>query len=238
MTTIKLAVFLGVLALGNAVCPNGCSGHGTCDSNDNCACYEEGKTTYFGAKFDPVSGNAYVQNVNGAQIVKNKAYTGADCSERTCPRGMSWNAVHTVSSEVVHEDNVECSSAGICDRTSGACECFPGFAGAACHKTACPNDCNGHGVCMSNIEFAKYGGARYVGAWDSGLQYGCKCDSGHRGVDCALKECPSEEDPLNFEGAANGRDCSGRGLCDYTTGTCECFSGFTGVACATTEALI
>ena len=80
-------------------------------------------------------------------------------------------------------------------------------------------------------------GARYVNAWDSGKHFGCKCDSGYRGVTCAQKECPSGGDPLGFEGNASGRDCSGRGLCDYGSGSCACFPGFTGNACGVLEAL-
>lgn len=29
-----------------------------------------------------------------------------------------------------------------------------------------------------------------------------------------------------------GRDCSGRGHCDYGSGQCKCFSGFHGEACS------
>ena len=136
-----------------------------------------------------------------------------------------------------HQDNTECSDAGLCDRSTGACQCFPGYTGSACQRTACPNDCTGHGICQSNIRFATDAGARYIGAWDAGMQYGCLCDSGFRGPDCSMKECPSSDDPLQFQGNNEGRDCSGRGLCDYSTGMCQCFTGYTGNDCATVEAL-
>jgi hypothetical protein len=36
---------------------------------------------------------------------------------------------------------------------------------------------------------------------------------------------------LGGDGGAEGRDCSGRGACDYTSGTCNCFKGFFGERC-------
>ena len=74
-------------------------------------------------------------------------------------------------------------------------------------------------------------GARYDTAWDADYNYGCKCDQGFRGPDCSKIECPSLADPLGHKGAAEGRDCSGRGTCDYTVGVCECFRGFYGGSC-------
>ena len=32
-------------------------------------------------------------------------------------------------------------------------------------------------------------------------------------------------------------DCANNGLCDYSTGTCNCFVGWTGVDCTVQEAL-
>jgi len=189
-------------------------------------------------------------------------YTGADCSLMTCPRGVSWTRCHpkvgseptdknAASNDVAgngegatkHQDFAECSDMGSCDRATGTCACFPGFEGPACQRTVCPNSCSGHGTCQSNVKFAEDGSTAhdnhaYLNAWDSGIQMGCKCDLGYRGADCAAIECPSSSDPLGWHGNGQGEDCSGRGLCDYNSGVCQCFSGFTGHDCGTISALI
>merc|ERR1711904_707773 len=36
-------------------------------------------------------------------------------------------------------------------------------------------------------------------------------------------------------GNISGQDCSGRGICDYSSGTCKCFSGYAGTACEKVE---
>lgn len=136
---------------------------------------------------------------------------------------------------------VECSGRGSCDRGSGRCACFPGFNGEACQRTMCPNDCSGHGVCQDQRRFAADAGvATYDTAYDARKQMGCACDDGFRGPDCSQIECPSGADPMggfggNGEDAAvnagAAMDCSGRGLCDYSSGSCSCFKGFFGERC-------
>lgn len=44
-------------------------------------------------------------------------------------------------------------------------------------------------------------------------------------------ECPSGPDVLKGYGSEAGRDCSGRGLCDYSSGICNCFHGYYGTKC-------
>lgn len=338
-------IFAALLGSASAECPNSCSGHGTCNGEDQCECQLEG----------------IVINPAGNSDVKQAAWTGADCSAMTCPRGISWTMPDTSSGShyCTHEIGKECSDMGLCDRTTGQCNCFAGYTGAACQRTSCPNDCNGHGICQSNVKFAQdatialqpedfaVAGLNadfdylisYDLAWDSDLHYGCKCDVGYRGADCSLVECPSDADPLDdfcretenllyvefvdtftyyeategtlhpqeqplgnrmqmfneyyspevlsdgvaqgepqaceydtsrqyFDnavdhaaitetnaiisseglglgalciygnycgGSSSGQPCSGRGLCNYEDGTCDCFSGYGGNACQNVE---
>ena len=279
----KLTLALALTSAA-AMCPNQCSGHGTCSASpkDSCVCFKRRETYDEFGTFSDVD-----------------AWTGADCSLRefslfklficfmippttitlssskllyshftlpvvyfsffghyiffnagTCAKGKAWAATPQKVDD--HEQMVECAGKGACNRKTGECECFDGFAGEGCRRSACPNDCSGHGICQSLEKFARdytpvetnlrVAGltdvtAEYDGAWDAKYSYGCKCDDGYRGADCSLFECPSQADVLNGHGNERGRDCSGRGLCDYTTGLCECFSGYYGEMCQTQTAL-
>ena len=157
------------------------------------------------------------------------AWTGHDCSLRTCPKGTAW-AGKPVGSNDAHP-LVECSNKGSCDRKTGECQCYSGYGGMACERTVCPNDCSGKGVCMTLEALADSFGATYSAPWDAKKHVGCKCDIGYRGPDCSLKECPSGDDVLGGDGNEEGRDCSGRGTCDYDSGLCRCFQGYCGNRC-------
>jgi len=86
----------------------------------------------------------------------------------------------------------ECSSKGLCDRSTGLCQCFAGFEGDGCVRTACPNDCSGHGVCNRLID----DDSSYA-AWDAYKTQSCTCDAGYTGPNCALRECPKGDDPIS-----------------------------------------
>lgn len=157
------------------------------------------------------------------------AWTGHDCSLRTCPHGEAW-----ASDPIAVNDGhpvMECSNKGMCNRENGECVCFQNYEGMACERTACPNDCSGRGVCLTQSALATAASTTYNTPWDSTKHVGCKCDIGYRGPDCSQKECPSGLDVMGGDGNAQGRDCSGRGLCNYNSGLCQCFTGFFGNRC-------
>lgn len=185
------------------LCENHCSNHGTCEKNNNCKCFT-------GLDGEP-------------------EWTGPDCSLRTCPRDFAWVG------EVINSNNlhpwVECSNKGSCDRKTGACTCFPGYDGVSCQRSTCPDNCNDRGTCWPEKHLAAKAGRTYDTPWDNMKHVGCFCDAGYRGPACELQECPSGTDPLDGYGNEAGRDCSGRGICDYADGTCSCFSGFYGTHC-------
>lgn len=197
---LSIVSMLLVAALVSGYCPNGCNGRGTCGANDRCTCYTRIDTN-------------------------EPAYIGADCSHFTCPKGKAW--VDTPTAQNTGHAQAECSSRGLCDRTTGNCKCFPGYDGRACDRTICPNACSGNGVCRMISQIA----TGYTTAWDSDKMMGCVCDSGFRGADCSLKECPSGTDVLGGKGKTAGRECGGRGLCNREKGTCECFHGYFGTIC-------
>lgn len=110
----------------------------------------------------------------------------------------------------------ECGGRGLCDRSTGECKCFAGFTGEGCRRTTCPNDCSGHGVCLTdNTAFFRSGtdgnsnswgdvipdaeqvaGADTFGAnWQRSKFQQCMCDRGYEGYDCSLRRCPRGDDP-------------------------------------------
>lgn len=118
---------------------NNCNGHGTCENTTStCACYDG-----WGASTDVTF------------------YRAPDCSLRSCPSDRAW-ADLPISATQAHQF-MECSNRGVCDRSSGECKCFDGFTGNACQRSKCPNDCSGHGVCLSMKQLARMSAALPLG---------------------------------------------------------------------------
>ncbi|KAH7467171.1 Tenascin [Phytophthora ramorum] len=177
---------------------NNCNGHGRCDAlTKTCECYQG-----YGASSDITD------------------YRSPDCSLRTCPAGPAWGGIPT--SPTASHIKIECSGAGVCDRSSGTCICYYGYEGSACQRSGCPNSCSGHGQCISMRDMAAepsgfplspvttYQGDVMGTTWDQDRIQGCLCDSSWPvglgadesqlsqwfGPDCSRQHCPSGDDPM------------------------------------------
>jgi hypothetical protein len=151
-------------------------------------------------------------------------WLGSDCSERQCAFGLAWaDAPSSVAGTNFAHWYAECSNKGLCDRSTGECECFPGYTGKGCKRSTCPNDCSGHGTCYFIEQLSKVGypaagdrsngdkfivdwNARYgssgasvasnYAAWDAGKIQACICDAGYEGSDCSIRQCPRGDNVL------------------------------------------
>lgn len=134
-------------------CDNNCTGNGICVKNINCQCF---------------------LNLNG-----DPAWTGPDCSLKTCPKDIAWVG-GVVGSQSINRlaiqpqgdmhAYVECSNRGLCDRSTGFCSCFSGYDGLACQRSLCPGNCNGKGRCYHEKLLASFANRNYSDPWDSTKQ--------------------------------------------------------------------
>jgi len=130
------------------------------------------------------------------------------------PHGTQEQYPNMVTSAHVVLDNTahayaECSNKGICDRSTGTCNCFEGYEGSACQRASCPTNsngvCSGHGTCETIKHIADLDFKNVYNLWDEHHTLGCACDPGFSGPDCSEKQCKVGADPLYYDDAANVR---------------------------------
>jgi len=192
-----------------SVCPDDCSGRGECRADGVCVC---------------ASG-----------------WGGASCANATCPAA-NVPAGHMPAELLLlqsHEEPAEpqCGPNGVCNATTRACGCALGWSGPGCHMRACPSNCDGHGICGSEVqgecECQPYRAgeaceretpcASGCDRHGSCSANGCVCDSGWAGADCEHKICmPSTPGRLACLG--QGRCITGRCECERLDGTAACLS--------------
>jgi len=179
--TFLFSLFMSI----SATCDNGCSGHGVCNCDNQCAC------------------ECYDNWGMG------QAYDSGDCSDRICPFELAW--VDAPNHGGLRHKYAECSGKGLCNRATGECECFEGYEGKGCQRSSCPNDCSGHGTC-EYLEDLAYAAVEfdyrhkeftqelkkfdYYG-WDKQKIRACVCDPEYADVDCSKRMCPYGSDMMD-----------------------------------------
>lgn len=106
------------------------------------------------------------------------------------------------------------------------CKCDAGYRGADCSLVECPSSqdplddtCDSGVIVDFQLQFDTAVGSS---AWES--VYNATYNS--QNIEGVIYACFGND---------AGQDCSGRGTCDYTSGTCNCFSGYAGTACEGVE---
>jgi len=201
--------FLGaataVLLTGGAwgACPNSCSQRGTCSDENVCECFNgwtggdcARRVCPYGLSWSTTSLDELRDDRYGSDVVMGS------------PGGYGVWADGVLDLEQAFDDlypkvpglrqYTECSSRGTCDYADGVCKCFDGYEGKACRRATCPNDCSGHGRCLTNgeVDFMYTSHTPFNdGFWDKDLSQQCVCDRGYEGWDCSQRTCPAGDDP-------------------------------------------
>jgi len=213
MLTLITLIAIGLLSRANSECANGCSGHGRCTSYDMCVCNRNymgndcsERVCQFGlAHVDTPKGDlnadGKIENANYILVENNEVYPYGTTEQ--FPFMRDTDLQDTPQSAHYY---MECSNKGSCDRSSGECQCFDGYDGAACQRASCPgypsNTCSGHGVCRSIQQLAYDDYKNIYDLWDQKITMGCQCDKGYYGPDCSLKHCKVGVDPLYLDDSA------------------------------------
>lgn len=187
-------------ACQRTVCPNDCSGHGTCRSNQD-----------------------FAIDYSEAVFKQQKEIRASNIPD-------SYYDYFLVTYDNAWDANKQYG-----------CLCDIGFRGPDCSEIECPTapDAMDEETCVKYSEWERWGtyasNANALGSNQSPSLYGQgnnilirEWDAPARG-NITVPYTPIEEFPCN--GAPAGDYCSGRGICDTTSGVCQCFSGFTGTAC-------
>jgi len=191
-----------------AECPNACSGHGTCGAYDECTCYynwEGGNCGFRTCPFSLAHVDTPKGDLDGSADMLSGPHVTVIKDSTVYPFGTTEQYPFMADSSGMVLDNtahayMECGNKGLCDRSSGECDCFPGYEGAGCQRASCPDPlCSGHGSCQSAADLASMDNDNIYLLWDRDVTMGCKCEPGFVGPTCADKVCKFGVDPLYID---------------------------------------
>merc|ERR1719313_567962 len=205
---MKLVVLALAAGTAYAECPNACSGHGSCGAFDECVCFPNWQEADCSGRTCPFAA-AHVDTPKGDLDGSADALSGPSqnvvSGSMVYPHGTTEQYPYMADSAGTQLTNTghayaECGNKGICDRGSGECECFPGYAGAGCQKATCADPtCSGHGICMNAQNLAAQDHDNVYNLWDAEVGFSCLCEPGYSGPTCASKMCKYGIDPLYYD---------------------------------------
>lgn len=206
-----------LLAMVQAECPNACSSHGRCGAYDACQCYRNWGGNDCSERICQF-GNAHVDTPKGDLDASGGQLTDPSTlvvvGDNIFPKGTYEQYPRMEDSDGNQLTNTahaysECSNKGICDRSTGTCDCFEGYEGSGCQRASCPMSsngvCSGHGTCKTISELANDDNDNLYKLWDEDKTMGCDCDAGYSGADCSARVCKHGADPLYYDDFANTR---------------------------------
>ncbi|GBG27690.1 Multiple epidermal growth factor-like domains protein 11 [Hondaea fermentalgiana] len=191
---IAIAALAVIPATVRGACPNSCSGHGRCGTDDVCACYPNWMSGDCSERRCPYT-KAWA-DVPDITVSGRDAHHYAECGNRgTCDRSVG---------ECVCDDGFEGEG---CERLS-----CPGG-----------NTCNGHGTCelMNQVNELDLDGsttAAYAG-WDATKVQVCVCDPGYEGYNCMDRKCKLGDDPLTLYSSTGVAEINEEQTITLTVGT-------------------
>lgn len=204
------ALLSAYISVVDAECANACNGHGKCTSYDMCICHRNWQANDCSERVC-MHGLAHVDTPKGdldgsGAVIAPDTGVVVDNSFQY-PYGTTEQFPQMEDSDLRSLDNsahyyMECSNKGVCDRSTGLCECFDGYDGVACQRASCPGypaSCSGHGVCKTAKQLAEADGGNVYKLWNKDATMGCECDAGYFGPDCSQRSCKVGVDPLYLD---------------------------------------
>lgn len=174
------------------------------------------------------------------------SYTGKNCEYKKCPESLvtgfmcngnqgqgddyyapnglttaystsEWEKYDQVPAVEFFPTHEAMAVGGMCDFTTGRCQCHPGYLGPACDIRECPSGqghnqlfttkCSSQGRCVTERD---------------GQNTVCECFENFHGNDCSKRNCPN---------STRGYMCDNRGTCNSVTGFCVCDTDYYGPDC-------
>lgn len=220
---MKLLVLLTFLALASGVlgsCPNACSGHGTCGSNDECNCFRNWMANDCSERVCPFG----ISHATTPQGDLNMDGDRFDNTHKAIVYKVGPNAGKLIQAYVSHLDNqLVFSSAGLSAR-----EIIVGDEIRISGYDFVITAVNPDGVTFTLDRDNNYA----VDGLSGGVHKRMKTLAAPGGT---WESWPGDAVQKTQDEGHFYMECSNQGLCDRGTGICECFEGYSGRACASTS---